>query len=176
MTNVPFADSLGDNLVALMPENEDEFVNIYETDEFKELAEYMYQWNQEGFILEDAMTTQESADTYLKNGRAFAYIELGSQVQDMENKIKVSTGHEVIYKKLTAPFITTNVVNNASFGISVTSEHAEASMKFLNEMFTNEKVMNLFAYGIENVHWEEKEEGIIGYPEGSKHRKYSVIL
>ena len=166
VTSVPFADSLGDDLVSLMPGDEETFVNLYGTEEFKQLAEYLYGWNQEGFILEDAMTTQESADTYLKNGRAFGYFELGSQEQIMESKIEKTTGYEVIYKKLTAPFITTNRVNNASFGISATSEHPDASMKFLNEMFTNADVMNLLVYGIEGVHWEEKEDGLIGYPEG----------
>ena len=117
MTSVPFADSLGDDLVSLMPGDEETFVNLYGTEEFKQLAEYLYDWNQEGFILEDAMTTQESADTYLKNGRAFGYFELGSQEQIIKSKIEKTTGYEVIYKKLTAPFITTNRVNNASFAI-----------------------------------------------------------
>ena len=70
------------------------------------------------------------------------------------------------FQRLTQAFVTTNLVNNVAFGISVTSEHPEASMKFLNEMYTNEEVMNILSSGVEGVHWEEKEDGYIGYPEG----------
>lgn len=166
VTEIPFTDKIGDGIGALVDGNDTEIVNMYATDEFKKLAEYLYQWNQSGFILEDAMTTQEAAHTYMKNGRAFAYFELGSREAEQENMAEKNTGCEVVYKKLSKPFMTTSVVNNSAFGISVTSKHAEASMKFLNEMYTNADVMNLLSWGIEGTHWEEKEDGIIGYPEG----------
>lgn len=166
VTEIPFADTLGDNLGVLMDGNDNEVVNMYASDEFMALAKYMYQWNQTGFILEDALTTQEAADTYLKNGRAFGYFEPGSNQVNMEAGIKKKTGYDVIYKNLIQPFVTTNRVNNSAFGISVTSKHPEASMKFLNEMYTNADVMNILSFGIEGVHWEEKEDGTIGYPEG----------
>ena len=166
VTDVPFTDKTGDGLGVLMDGDDSKIVNMYASDEFKTLADYLYQWNQAGFILEDAMTTQESADTYMKNGRAFAYFELGTREEEMENKIKKSTGYEVVYKKLSKAFVTTNMVNNSAFGISVTSKHPEASMKFLNEMYTNADVANILSWGIEGTHWEKKDDGTIGYPEG----------
>lgn len=39
-------------------------------------------------------------------------------------------------------------------------------MKFINLLFTDEEVINLLNFGIEGVHWEEKEDGTIGFPEG----------
>lgn len=166
VTEIPFTDTLGDGIGAVMAGNDEKIVNMYESDEFMTLTKYLYQWNQQGIILEDAMTTQESADTYLKNGRAFGYFELGSRVEDMENKIENSTGYEVVWRKLSKPFVTTSMVNNSAFGISVTSKHPEASMKFLNEMYTNPEVENILSYGVEGVNWEKKDDGTIGYPEG----------
>ena len=166
VTDIPFTDKIGDEIGVLMDGNDSEVVNMYASDEFKTLTDYLYQWNQSGFILEDAMTTQESADTYMKNGRAFAYFELGSREAEMENKIKKSTGYDVVYKKLSKAFVTTNMVNNSAFGISVTSKHPEASMKFLNEMYTNADIVNILSWGIEGTHWEQKDDGTIGYPEG----------
>lgn len=166
VTEIPFTDTLGDNLGVLMDGDEKNIVNMYESEEFKTLTEYMYQWNQDGFILEDAMTTQEAADTYLKNGRAFAYFEPGPDVESMEAKVQRATGYEVVWKKLTKPFVTTNLVNNSAFGISTTSQHPEAAMKFLNEMYTNADVVNILDFGVEGVNWEEKDGGFIGYPNG----------
>ncbi len=166
ITEVPFVDGLGDSLGVLLPDDDTTVVNLYETEEFKELAEYVYEWNQAGFILEDATTTQEGADTYLKNGRSFAHFELSSSSKNFERTKQKATGVEVVAKSLVKPFVTTNRVNNSAFGISVTSEHPEASMKFINEMFTNEDIMHILAYGVEGVHWEEKGDGFIGYPEG----------
>lgn len=165
-TEIPFTDTLGDDLGVLMDGDEKNIVNMYESEEFKTLTEYMYQWNQDGFILEDAMTTQEAADTYLKNGRAFAYFESGSDEDTMEAKVQRSTGYEVVWKKLSKPFVTTNLVNNSAFGISTTSQHPEAAMKFLNEMYTNADVVNILDFGVEGVNWEEKDGGSIGYPNG----------
>ncbi|MBB5264108.1 hypothetical protein HNP82_001213 [Catenibacillus scindens] len=40
------------------------------------------------------------------------------------------------------------------------------AMKFINLLFTDEDVINLMNFGIEGVHWEEKPDGTIGFPEG----------
>lgn len=165
-TEIPFADTLGDGIGTLMAGDNNKIVNMYESNEFKTLANYLYQWNQAGFTLEDAMTTQESGLTFLKNGRTFGYFEPGGKETDMESVIKKSSGYEVVCKRLAKSFVTTGKVNNSAFGISVTSKHPEASMKFLNEMYTNADVMNVLSYGIEGIHWEEKDGGFIGYPEG----------
>ena len=77
VTEVPFVDKLGDGIGVLMQDDSETVVNLYETEEFKTLAEYLYKWNQSGFILEDATTTQENADNFMKNGRSFAHFEPG---------------------------------------------------------------------------------------------------
>lgn len=166
VTEIPFADRLGDGIGVLMPGDETKVVNMYATEEFKTLANYVYKWNQAGYILEDATTTQEAAQNYLKNGRAFAYFEPGRIEEKLTQNIKKTTGHEVFTTKLSEAMADTNKITNSAFGISVTSKHPEASMKFLNEMYTDPAVMNILSFGIEGVHWEKKDGGVIGYPEG----------
>ena len=59
-TQVPFFDGLNDNLGVLMPGEDSKIENLYASEEFARLCEYAYEWNQAGYVLEDATTTQEA--------------------------------------------------------------------------------------------------------------------
>ena len=161
---IPFADSLDDNNGILMPGDDDTVVNMYATEEFKKLCEYAYEWNQAGYVLEDATTTQESRLTYMQNNRTAGFFIKGEEGQ--AEQITTGTGVEVECIKLLKPYIVTTDVNSSGFAISPTSEHPEAAMKFLNEMYTNPDVVNLLDWGIEGVHYEKQDDGTIDFPEG----------
>ena len=62
--------------------------NIYDTDEFRELAEKAYEWNQKGYFIADANTITETRQTLLKTGNVFGYIggiHPGTKTQEMTN-------------------------------------------------------------------------------------------
>lgn len=161
---IPFVDALNDSKGVLMPGEDSMIVNLYATDEYRTLCEYAYKWNQSGYILEDATTTQESANTFLQNGRTAGYFIRGEEGQ--AEQIITATGVEVEAIKLVMPYIVTNDVNGLGFAISATSKHPEASMKFINEMYTNPEVVNLLDWGIEGVHYEVQDDGTVDFPEG----------
>ncbi len=163
-TTVPFVDRLNDGNGVLMIGEEDTVSNLYESEEYARLLDYAYEWNQAGYILEDATTTQESANTYIQNGRSTGYFIVGEEGQ--AEQITTATGVEVEAYKLVQPFITTNTVCGMGFAVSATSEHPEAAVKFLNEMYTNPDVVNLLAWGIEGTHYEVKSDGTIDFPKG----------
>ena len=48
-------------------------VDYYETDEYKEFVETMYDWQQKGYLSKDAATTTESAENQVKAGAAFSF-------------------------------------------------------------------------------------------------------
>ena len=50
--------------------------------------------------------------------------------------------------------------------IPVTAKEPEAAMKFLNMMYTDERIVNLLNYGIENEDYIVDEDGRFSYPEG----------
>ena len=133
-------------------------------DEFKKLCEYAYEWNQAGYVLEDATTTQETHLTYMQNNRTAGFFIKGEEGQ--AEQITTGTGVEVECIKILKPYIKTTDVNSIGFAISPTSEHPEAAMKFLNEMYTNPDVVNLLDWGIEGVHYEKQDDGTIDFPEG----------
>lgn len=160
---VPFMDMLNDNY-GILSDDGSTVVNLYETEEYKKLISYAHEWNQAGYVLEDATTTQEAANTYLQNGRAAAFFIKGEEGQ--AEQIITATGIPVQSIKLLQPYICTTDVNGIDFGISATSKHPEAAMKFLNLMYTNADVVNLLDWGIEGVHYEVQDDGTVDFPEG----------
>lgn len=164
ITGVPFVDGLNDSLGVLMPGEDSKLENIYATSEFEKLCEYAYDWNQSGYVLEDATTTQETNNTYMQNNRAATFFITGEEGQ--AEQITTATGVDVESIKLVEPYITTASVNGIGFGISSTSKHPEAAMKFLNEMYSNADLVNLLDWGIEGVHYEVQDDGTVDFPEG----------
>ena len=164
-TQVPFVDNLNDNYgVLAADDNYTNVVNMYEMDEFKKLCEYAYKWNQAGYVLQDATTTQESALTYMQNGRCAGWYITGEEGQ--AEQYTTATGVDVSAYKFLKKFMTTTDVNGLGFAISATSKNPEAAMKFLNEMYTNADLINLLDWGIEGRDYEVQEDGTVDFPEG----------
>lgn len=161
---MPFADLLNDSYGVIMDGADNTVTNLYATEEYKKLLEYAYKWNQSGYILNDATTTQESAKTYLQNGRTAGYFIRGEE--GMAEQVITATGIDVESIKLVEGFINTSDINDIGFAISATSQKPEAAMKFLNELYTNADVINLLDWGIEGIHYEIQEDGTVDFPEG----------
>lgn len=59
----------------------------------KSSVEYAYEWNQAGYVLEDATTTQETHLTYMQNNRTAGFFIKGEEGQ--AEQITTGTGVEV---------------------------------------------------------------------------------
>lgn len=162
-TTMPGFDNLGDNFSVLSADG-NTVENYYASDEYKTLLGYAHDWYEKGYILQDAATTTEGADDYLKSGRTTGYFITGEEGQKEQIESGIDFDVEVV--KILQPTITTSGVNGLGFGISSTSKHPEATMKFLNEMYTNPDIVNLLAWGVEGSHYVKNSDGTIDYPEG----------
>lgn len=165
-TYPPFIDNLSDYYGVIRAEDADELKvsNLFASEEFATLLDYAHDWFQKGYILQDAATTQEAQSTYLSSDRTTGYFISGEEGQ--AEQITTQTGKPVVAIKLLEPYINTGVVNSTGFGISATSAHEAAAMKFLNESYVNAEMANLLAWGIEGTHYEVQDDGTIDFPEG----------
>jgi len=166
--NYVFVDPLGDYMGVLPNyDNNLKVVNLYEMPEYKEFIDRIRKWYLEGYILPDAATNKTTTFELIKSGKAFSYMALqkpGFAAQ--ESKV---SGTQLITKELIPPVATTSNVTNAMWGIPVNSKHHEKAMQFLNLMYTDTAIVNLFDWGIEGKHYvKEKGEAdhIISYPAG----------
>ncbi len=153
-------DPLGDdtvNLGVLVDPTDPTVGNLYESDFYKDLANEMYSWMQQGLIQADAVNTTESASTLMTAGTAFGYFTNLKPGYAEENSS--SLGYEIDVVEILPALACTNNVSRATWTISSGCDNPEAAMKVLNELYTNAELSNLYMYGIEGVHYKVLEEG-----------------
>ncbi len=140
-------------------------VNLYETDMYREWAERIYQWAQEGLVMPDASSNTESRTSLIHSGKAFGGFTQVKPGFDEEQSI--STGYEMVTWTY-SDTITTTTTSGTPWCLSNSSQDPERAMAFLNLMYTDPEISNLVINGIEGIHYEfkDKAQGIIGYPEG----------
>ena len=131
--------------------------NLYETDQYKDLAKEMYAWMQEGLIQADAVNTTETATTLMSAGTAFGYFTNLKPGYDAENSSAL--GYEIASVDIIPALGCTNNVSRATWAISSGCKNPEAAMKVLNELYTNPELSNLYMYGIEGTHYKVLEKG-----------------
>lgn len=161
--NLPLLDKLNDTYGVLM-NGDTTVVNYYASDEYAQLINIAHDWYQKGYILQDAATTTEAQNTYIQAGVVMGGFIGGEEGQ--AEQITNATGVDVTCVKLLQPTIATTDVNSIGFAVSATTENPEASMLWLDQMYTNPDIVNLLDWGVEGVHYEVQEDGTVDFPEG----------
>lgn len=167
-------DALGDQLLSLgvlmnMGQDNTDVVNLFATEEYKAFVTRMRQWYNEGLIMQDAVNVTENVGTLMGAGRAFGgfmNLKPGFDVQESRNY-----GVEIVSTEIIPAFTTTANVNMATWGIAGSTNYPEASMKYLNMMYTDSDFVNTYIYGIEDVHYKvigeaANDQSIIDYADG----------
>lgn len=161
-------DHLTDDYGVLMDFGQStDVVNLFETQEFKDMAQKLYEWNQLGYISKDGATTTEVIHNQIKADSAFAYftpLKAGAIEQD-----ELNTGKDLCAASLYGkPYITGYSVNFFTWGIARNSTQPEKAFQLLDYIYGSAEVMNLLNWGIEGEHYQfvDEEKGIITYPDG----------
>lgn len=146
---------------------EGNFVNFYGTEEYREFLAWMRRWYEAGYIHPDAAVTNLGAVELLSSGIVLS-VPTGSMPGMVPDEV---AGGEVVCLMM-SPVI--YGPNNSSTGIRwvipATAKEPEAAMKFLNLMYTDERIINLLAWGIEGRDYVfvDREAGVIEYPDGKQ--------
>ena len=158
-------DQLGDTYGVLMNMGESlEVVNYFETEEYKALIGTFRDWYEKGYISEDHVTSNANYTEAIKAGMGFSYIQTTKPGIDKEESSKV--GKDITVVTIVDEFATTTAPQTLQWAIANKSQVPEATMKFMNLMYTNADIMNLFAWGVEGVHYQVLPDGQIDYPDG----------
>lgn len=173
------ADQLTDTCGVLMNYGKDDpltVTNYFATDEYAYWCNYMHDFYQKGYIAEDFLTTNDQPHDLLRAHRAFAMstgLKPGFDTQESQ-----VVGEEVVSVPLTERYSTSTIVQTAQWCIPHNATEPEAAMKFLNLLFTDADLINLFDWGIEGKHYVKMDDGHITYPDGvtSENTGYSLGL
>lgn len=141
-------------------------VNVFETDEYKKLAELAYDWNKKGYFGTDATTKTETRQELIGAGNTFGYI--GTIAPHTAASMSRSINVEMISIPVTEAVLPTSIVTGSQYVIPVACKTPEKALTLLNLLYGNKDMQNLMMYGLEGKDYvlADAEKGIIKYPDG----------
>ena len=126
---------------------EPEVVNLFTSDTYLENIMIFRNYYLNGWTSKDAATDTTSVTTLMQSDALAAYNTGGKPgIRAQESRISKPV---VIFQ--TKKDLKRNL--SGSWGIPYTAADPAASMKLLNELYTNPEIANLLAYGIEGQHY-----------------------
>jgi len=142
-------------------------VNFYASESFQNMMKYGKQWSELGFFMKDPLNAQDGSMAYISNGQAFGGFVSYSDEETAVSTQKNSIGKEIYASQITTtPWATTGNVAGMTWCVPALSQHKEAAVKLLNELFTDPEISNLVCNGIKDVHYVVTDEGNITFAEG----------
>lgn len=157
-------DNLGDTLGVVMENAGLTAENFYASEQYQKICEKAYEWAKKGYIEPKFATTNETDASLLQSGSLFSYFDNPGCDKKIEKDNR--SGYMLAYIPLKLPTISTSSVIKLANCIPNVSTEPEASMKFLNLLYTNEELVNLMCYGIEGINYIVEEDGRLNYPVG----------
>lgn len=138
-------------------EETDTVGSYYATDDYKTSIDRVYEWAQSGYIYADAATADDGADTGMASGACFSYVSQSEY--GVEAVKEAATGFDLTVVEFAEIPIQTSNGSAWAWAVPTTSENPEAAVAFMELMYTNADIENLFVYGIEGKDYELNEEG-----------------
>jgi putative aldouronate transport system substrate-binding protein len=147
-----------DSFIAVDKET-DEVVDTVTSDAYAEFATIMGDWAVKGYVSEDDIT-KTTADTTTQTQ------DWGVALwTDVPNNDEADTryGQSVEMAKITKNWVMSNTTLGSCFAICANSpqEKAEAAIKFLGLLYTDNTLADLFTYGIEGVDYTKEADGTV---------------
>ncbi|MDL2288098.1 ABC transporter substrate-binding protein [Oscillospiraceae bacterium OttesenSCG-928-F05] len=166
MESYTLSDQTGDaNLgVYLMDRHAPEFSIAIESEQYLEDVQMIRQWYQNGYMLQDITTNEFSGMNLHKSGQLLTY---GcSYKPGEEGQAERQTGVPMSLVMASPVFADTITSTGMVWGIPTHCENPGATMAFLNLMYEDADIVNLFSWGLEGMHYVQTGDGHITYPEG----------
>lgn len=159
------SESLGVN-----PDGSDPTVQLVAgTQAYKDTLTMAHDWYEKGYIYKDAATEKEMAATLVKSNTLFGY--LCASEMGVEASAAANCGMPMTCVKLLTLPITTGSCTKFTWAVPASSRYPEAAVTFLSMMYTDSRIANLLAWGIEGRDYVV-EDGVAKYPEGTAEAPY----
>lgn len=144
----------------------DTIVDLFETDDYMDIAKLAYDWNQKGYFIPDATTNTTTRQDYLRAGTVFGYI--GGTAPQVATQEYVNSGVNVTVIPVHEAMASTASVIMAQYCLPIQCKAPEKALAFLNLLYSDPTVQNLFHYGIEGTDYimADGSDNTVTYPEG----------
>ncbi|HHV12093.1 MAG TPA: ABC transporter substrate-binding protein [Clostridiales bacterium] len=140
-------------------------VNMYGTPEYEARVRMVRDWYLKGYLGDDILTNMEL-------GLNQVYAELAFSTEfvvrpDEQQAAQVTYGDKITYVSFSErPYLSTS--SNTVYFWTITKQCGDeiAAMKAMDLLYTDEDIISTILYGAEGIHYVDKEDGHITYPEG----------
>lgn len=141
-----------------------QFINFYETAEYREFLNWMRSWYEAGYIYPDAAYTGFSNVDLLNSGEILSIPHVSRPGLFSADLF----GEEFVCLPLSEVVLTNASSQGMFWTIPVTCQDPIGAMKFLNLMYSDQRIVNLFVWGEEGKDYQflNRDAGVITYPEG----------
>lgn len=137
----------------------DEVVSVFETPEYKEYVTMMSEWGQKGYIKEGDATNSNPTNALQSQYWGISWWT------DVPNNDSASTRYnqDVEMVHMTGNYIDSNTTLGSCYAVSSTAsdDTAKASVEFLNLLYSDKELADLYTYGIEGTDYDRDEDGKI---------------
>lgn len=138
--------------------------NLFTSDAYKDYCQRIYDYNQMGYISQDAATDTTAVGELVKAGTLMSYTTGGKPgIKAQETSL---CGQEMVIFQTLDNYISSTSVASFPWTVPITTADASAAITVLNEFYTNPDMANLLAWGIEGTHYVVGDDGLATYPEG----------
>lgn len=135
--------------------------NLFETEEYKEYCEMMYDWAQKRYISPDAAVTTEAPETILSTGNYLGMFYWADPCAAANAMGSIPFDLKTIH--MIDGYVANGGGQGIMWNIPITSENPEKAMETLNYIYQNKEAAWLIQFGLEGESYEvveETEEGI----------------
>jgi len=157
-------DALNDGLGVLMDLSSTKVTNKYEDPQYAKDLATIRDWYTKGYIPKDIATMQETSAQLAKAGKLFSWF---SNIKPgYESQSKTQSGYDMTMIELIPNFAISSAVNGNGLSIPVTCKNPAKTVQFLNLMYGDPEIINLFDYGIKDKHYVLKDDGTATFAPG----------
>lgn len=144
-----------------------EVVNWYASEEYEQMCRLHREWYEAGYLIQDSLSNGYTYYDCMAQGTVFGFISSDGASVGKEYYEK-QTGKKLGKVTISEPIVRSSDVVVNTWGISSSCENPEKVMEFMELLYTDSELSNLFNYGIEGRHYVKTSESsrLIDYPEG----------
>ncbi len=157
-----FTDLAGRNAL----DSQRKVLNMYETPEFRQLAQMRWKWAQAGYTKKDQVPGA-TGKIDVQNGK-YALL-LGQQCKPNDIPfMEAFYGVKFVIKPVNTAFLSTTMIADNMNAIARSSAHPVETLQFWQLVNTDPVIFNLLCHGIEGKHYvfKDKAKKLIDFPKG----------
>ncbi|MCX7711216.1 MAG: ABC transporter substrate-binding protein [Clostridia bacterium] len=163
-------DNISDDDIpgALYPDNRDtKIINQFEAPETVALYKKVREYYKKGWIHPDA-ATQDNFSEEMKTGKYFATVQ--PLKPGKAEEMKLSTNLDWVQIDITKPVMTNRETTGALLAIPAGCKNPDKAFKFIEMLYTDKFLKNLFVYGIEGQHYTKVSENVVKLTDNKGYR------